>query len=156
RIDRVNFITVGDAQAALVNFMSGQIDVVYKALAFEGARTIQQDWAGKNAGTIEMQANAARFFFVQHRPEYASPTDLLDVRVRKALMYAMDRNELAETAASGAARVVNSTTYPESELGRIVEARAVHYDYDPGRAVALFAEAGWQRGPDGILVKGDQ
>jgi peptide/nickel transport system substrate-binding protein len=68
----------------------------------------------------------------------------------------MDRFELAETVAPGAAVVVNSTTYPDSALGRIVEARAVRYDYDPSRASALLAEAGWQRGGDGALTKGGE
>jgi peptide/nickel transport system substrate-binding protein len=52
--------------------------------------------------------------------------------------------------------VVNSTTYPDSALGRAVEARAVRYDYDPARAAALLAEAGWQKGPDGMLSKGSE
>src|SRR5206468_6722101 len=72
---------------------------------------------------------------------------------RKALMHAMDRTELAETAAAGAAHVVNSTTYPESALGRVVEARAIRYDPDSARAEALFAEAGWSKGEDGMLTK---
>src|SRR5205085_11235628 len=71
----------------------------------------------------------------------------------KALMYGMDRNELAETVAPGAAVVVNSTTYPESTLGRAVEARALRYDYDLARATTLLAEAGWQKGADGMLSK---
>jgi peptide/nickel transport system substrate-binding protein len=65
----------------------------------------------------------------------------------------MDRNELAETVAPGAAQVINSTTYPDSALGRIVEDRAIRYDYDPARAAALLAEAGWERGADGMLSK---
>jgi peptide/nickel transport system substrate-binding protein len=68
-------------------------------------------------------------------------------------MYGMDRTELAEAVAPGAAQVVTSTTYPDSALGRIVEARAVRYDYDPARAAAMLGEAGWQRGADGMLSK---
>jgi len=78
------------------------------------------------------------------------------VRVRRALMYAMDRTDLAETAAAGAAQAVNSTTYPDSALGQVVEGRAIRYEFDPTRAAALFAEAGWQKGADGILTKGGE
>jgi peptide/nickel transport system substrate-binding protein len=127
----------------------------YWASSYEGARIIQQEWAKSGEGTVEMQANNARHLLPQLRPEFAPPF-LLDVRVRKALMYAMDRNELAETAAAGAAQVVNSTTYPDSALGRLVEQRAIQYDPDPARAAGLLADAGWQKGDDGILTRGNE
>jgi peptide/nickel transport system substrate-binding protein len=153
KIDRVIFSLIPDAQAALANVLSGQVDVAYWTISYEGARIIQQEWTKSNGGTVEMQANNARHLLPQLRPEYARPGDLLDVRVRRALMYAMNRADLAETAAAGAAQVVNSTTYPDSALGQIVEARAIRYEYDPARAAALFAEAGWQKGADGVLTK---
>src|SRR5205823_2325685 len=108
------------------------------------------------AGTVEMQPNNARHLLPQFRVEYAAPRDLLDVRVRKALMYAMNRPDLAEAAAAGAAQVVTSTTHPDSALGRVVEQQATRYDYDPARAAALFAEAGWEKGADGMLTKGGE
>ena len=37
-----------------------------------------------------------------------------------------------------------------------MEARAIRYDFDPARAEALFAEAGWQKGSDGVLTKGGE
>jgi ABC-type transport system substrate-binding protein len=55
---------------------------------------------------VGTQANNARHLFPQLRPDYASPRDLTDVRIRKALMYAMDRTESAETAAADSAQVV--------------------------------------------------
>jgi peptide/nickel transport system substrate-binding protein len=155
-IDRVTFETIADYQAALVNVLAGQVDVGYWAVSFEGARIIQQEWAKTDGGSVDWQANNARHFLPQLRPDSASPRDLTDVRVRKALMYAMDRAELAETAATGAALVVNSTTYPDSVLGQLVEQRAVRYEYDPARAAAVLAEVGWQKGTDGFLTKGGE
>src|SRR5205823_3763064 len=82
--------------------------------------------------------------------------DLLDVRFRRALFHGVDRSEIAETAAAGAAHVINSTTHPDSALGKAVEGRAIHYNYDPAQAQALLAEMGWQKDADGILVKDRQ
>jgi len=155
KIDRVQFSIVTDANAALTSVLAGQVDIGFWAINYEGAKVLQSQW-GANGGTVEMQSNNARHVLPQFRPDYASPGDLLDVRVRRALLYAMDRSELAETAAAGAARPTNSTTYPESDLGRVVEAAAPRYDFDQARAAALFAEAGWQRGADGILTKGGE
>ncbi|HZT05467.1 MAG TPA: peptide ABC transporter substrate-binding protein [Chloroflexota bacterium] len=153
KIDRVTFTIIRDTQAALANMLAGRIDIAYWTISNEGARIIAQEWSKAGGGTVEMQPNNARHLLPQLRPDYATPRDLTDVRVRKALMYAMDRAELAETAAPGAAEVVNSTTYPDSALGKVVEERAIHYDPDPARAQALFAETGWQKGPDGMLTK---
>ena len=155
QIDRVTFTIIPDASTALTNVMAGQVDIAYWAINYEGARVLQNEWkAGE--GVVEMQPNNARHLLPQFRSEYASPRDLLDVRVRRALMHAMDRTDLAEAAAAGAARVINSTTYPDSALGRAVEARAAPYSFDPARAAALFAEAGWQKDGDGMLTKGGE
>jgi peptide/nickel transport system substrate-binding protein len=153
KIDRVNFSFIQDTRTALANLMAGQVDIMWRVPSYDGARIVAQEWARTGEGTVDVQANTARHLLPQLRPEHAMPRDLTDVRVRKALMYGMDRTELAEAVASGAAVVINSTTYPESALGRAVEGRAVRYQYDPARAAALLAETGWQKGPDGMLVK---
>lgn len=155
KIDRVNFSIIPDTGTALTSALAGQTDIGFWAINYEGAKVLQNEWKG-TGGTVEMQANNARHVLPQFRPEAASPHDLLDLRVRKALMYSMNRAELAETAAAGAAQVTNSTTYPDSALGRAVEAAAPHYEFDQARAAALFAEAGWQKGADGILTKGGE
>ena len=153
KIDRVTFAFIQDTRTALANLMAGQVDIMWRVPSYDGARIVAQEWARTGEGNMEIQANTARHLLPQLRPDYAAPRDLTDVRVRKALMYGMDRDELAETVAPGAAEVVNSTTYPNSALGRTVEARAVRYDYDPARAAALLAEAGWPKRADGTLSK---
>jgi len=157
KLDRITFVSIGDSQTALANLLAGQVQVAYWAISYDGARIVQQQWAeprgSSSGGTVEMQANNARHLLPQLRADYASPHDLLDVRVRKALMYAMNRADLADAAAAGAAQVVNSTTYPDSALGRVVDQQAPQYAYDPTRAAAMLADAGWQKGADGILTK---
>ena len=154
-IDQVVFSIIPDPSTALTNVLAGQVDVSFWAISYEGAKVLQQQWSG-TGGTVEMQSNNARHILPQFRPDLVAPKDLLDVRFRKALMYAMDRNEVAETAAAGAARVINSTTYPDSALGKVVEAAAPRHDFDPTQAQALLAEVGWQKGPDGTLSKNGQ
>jgi peptide/nickel transport system substrate-binding protein len=156
RIDRITFVSIRDNQAALANLLAGQVDISYWAISYEGARIVQQEWSRTGGGTVEMQPNNARHLLSQFRPDYATPRDLTDVRVRKALMYAMNRPELAEAAAAEVAQVVDSTTYPDSALGRRVEQRSIHYDFDPARAIALLADAGWHQGGDGLLTKGGE
>jgi peptide/nickel transport system substrate-binding protein len=87
--------------------------------------------------------------FNLRRPMFA------DVRVRRALTYAIDRatllaklrynlGELADT-------FVDPTLYPFAQTKTVV-----HYGYDVAKAKALLDAAGWQVGPDGVRVKNGQ
>jgi peptide/nickel transport system substrate-binding protein len=154
-IDQVVFSIIPDPSTALTNVLAGQVDVSFWAISYEGARVLSQQWS-TSGGSVEMQSNNARHLLPQFRPDIVAQRDLLDVRFRKALLYALDREEVAETAAAGAARVINSTTYPDSALGKVVEAAAPKYDLDPARAQALLGELGWQKDSDGILTKNGQ
>ena len=63
-------------------------------------------------------------------------TPLADVRVRQALAYAIDVDTIIEALYDGMARKAVSFTEPEGE-------EYPSYDYDPVKAKALLAEAGW-------------
>ncbi len=76
----------------------------------------------------------------------------VDVPVRQALLYALDRQLIAEEIFFGYASQANGTQHPlsiaydESRVNTI-------YDYDPERARSLLEEAGWAEGDDGIRQK---
>jgi peptide/nickel transport system substrate-binding protein len=90
------------------------------------------------------------------RPEYADPSDLLNREVRRALMHAMNREEITEAASPGAVMVVDADGVPGTRIGDAIRSRAVHYDYDPARALTLLDGAGWRRSGEGPLEKGGQ
>ncbi len=71
-----------------------------------------------------------------------------DVRVRQALMFALDRDQMIETAFVGAA--VKATANLAPTLDEWYEPDVAQYDYDPDRAIELLEEAGWVEGDDGI------
>ncbi len=75
---------------------------------------------------------------------------LKDVRVRHALIYALDRQAITDKLFEGRQPVANSFVNP---LDRIHAKDTPKYAHDPARAAALLDAAGWQkRGPDGIRV----
>jgi peptide/nickel transport system substrate-binding protein len=73
-----------------------------------------------------------------------------DVRVRKALSYATNRQEIVDTIWKGRAKVYNSVFpydwWPTKQDTTI-------FDNDPEQAAALLDEAGWVVGSDGIREK---
>jgi peptide/nickel transport system substrate-binding protein len=74
-----------------------------------------------------------------------------DVRVRRALVHALDRELYARTILGGLAPVTHGPIQPVSWA---YSDRVAHYAFDPERARALLDEAGWRVQPDGIRARG--
>jgi peptide/nickel transport system substrate-binding protein len=70
-----------------------------------------------------------------------------DVRVRRALVSALDRELYARTILDGLAPVAHGPIQPVSWA---YTDQVVTYAFDPDRARALLDEAGWKPGPGGI------
>jgi peptide/nickel transport system substrate-binding protein len=73
-----------------------------------------------------------------------------DIRTRKAVGHAIDRDLIVETVYQGIGRAAN--TYLSAELGGDKGVSRFAPSYDPDKAKALLAEVGWVMGDDGILV----
>ena len=77
-----------------------------------------------------------------------------DVRVRRAMMHAIDQQAIVDVAYNGFAKVsvglwsdaVEGHT-PKNQMAKLMP------QYDPEQAKKLLSEAGWNPGPDGIRVK---
>ena len=77
---------------------------------------------------------------------------LSDVRVRRALWYALDTRRLIRDVSLG----VNVTGYTDQpDFSWAYNPHVAHYGFDPGRARALLDAAGWKTGADGIRSRGN-
>ncbi|MDK2931059.1 MAG: peptide/nickel transport system substrate-binding protein [Bacillota bacterium] len=77
-----------------------------------------------------------------------------DVRVRQAILYAINRTAINTVVYSGQAQVAHAWITPLHAMRDALADPRVHkYPYDPAKARSLLAEAGWKPGPDGILQK---
>jgi peptide/nickel transport system substrate-binding protein len=76
---------------------------------------------------------------------------LADRRVRQALTHAIDRQEIVDTILEGHAVVAHSPASPVIAWAYADD--VPKFEYDPARARALLAEAGWAPGADGVLTK---
>ena len=78
-----------------------------------------------------------------------------DVRVRRALTYALDRAALLEKVQHGLGELSNTfldpTLFPDAQ-----DPNVMTYPYDPAKANALLEEAGWKMGGDGFRTKNGQ
>lgn len=78
-----------------------------------------------------------------------------DVRVRRALTYAIDRQTMLDKVQHGLGELSNTfmdkTLYPDA-----YDPTVMKYPFDPAKANALLDQAGWVRGRDGIRIKNGQ
>jgi peptide/nickel transport system substrate-binding protein len=78
------------------------------------------------------------------------PNPLLDVRVRRALVHAANRQLIADALFEGKVKVAHSYL-PDMHYAYHESIR--QYEYDPKKAGALLDAAGWKMGADGIREK---
>jgi peptide/nickel transport system substrate-binding protein len=94
---------------------------------------------------LQMTAEYCYWFGFNHRQPFFQ-----DVRVRRALAQAVDRETMVRTLARGYGRTVNSILPPQTPL---YNASLTGHRYDPAGARNLLREAGFAPGPNGILQK---
>jgi len=76
-----------------------------------------------------------------------------DVRVRRAMAYAINRDEMLKALYRGLGTAAQSPVHPSLWQ---YDKNVAGYTYNPAKAKQLLAEAGWTPGPDGVLRKGGQ
>src|SRR5271163_3395231 len=72
---------------------------------------------------------------------------LRDVRIRRAIAYAIDRNTIVSTILRGTGRVATGMLSPENWA---YEGRVTTYSYDPEKARQLLEQAGYKAGRNGM------
>jgi peptide/nickel transport system substrate-binding protein len=85
----------------------------------------------------------------------ASTPPLDDVRVRTALLHAVDRKAILENILEGSAIPARGVLAPSVFGFKDMQLDQL-YPFDRAKAKALLAQAGWTPGPDGVLTKGGQ
>lgn len=158
KIDRVVVRFINDENAVVANIMAGEVHLTMaQALRFEGS-TVLRDHGGFNdaerKGAILLKADSTATAMPQHRPEYQQTSALLDVRVRRALAHASDRNAINDGIYEGQTQVPvpNSWANPDASYYAEVDRAITKYSYDPRRTEQLMGEAGYSRDRDGFFL----
>ncbi|MEA2639987.1 MAG: peptide/nickel transport system substrate-binding protein [Chloroflexota bacterium] len=152
-LDEVLLRFIADDNARVVQTLAGQLDVAAPPVSLSTAATIQQQWQGTGNQVIPQTTTAIINVKPQFRSELARPQNgLQQLNVRKALLHGIDRQQLADIAGNGFAPVTDSWVLPDDPDRAELEAGVPRYPHDLARAQQLLADAGWTKGPDGVLV----
>ncbi len=140
RLEQVTFRFIPDPNAALAALQAGDIDVLGFGLGPESVDAVRRSPSlqlilGETTNDVILALNSSK------KP-YS------DVRIRRAITHAVNKDEIVKGAMFGFGRVLGSNVDPLNPYF-VDMSRAV--PYDPDRAKQLLAEAGYPNGLDAVL-----
>src|SRR5439155_7224580 len=81
-----------------------------------------------------------------------NPPIVADVRFRRALLYAIDRQNMADIFIGPRTTVAHSYVGPDTPGYEAIEPSIIKYPYDPRLATQVIEGLGYHRGPDGFFL----
>jgi peptide/nickel transport system substrate-binding protein len=148
-VDRIIFKFMGDGTSIVANLLAGSLDAAFhNSIGFEESQELRH--AGWN-GTYEYWRGNPRFMQFQQRDWGNLVPAVLDARIRRALLHAIDRSAIVDGLYEGTAKVQHFWLDPSDPAFPAVNGAVTKYEYDPARAQVLLQEAGWTKGSDGFV-----
>src|SRR5439155_7699452 len=140
---------IPDGNTMLANLLSGEIDAnVGRGLTLDQADQLNQRWTD---GKVQYTLTAPIHIWPEMDARWASPAAIRDVRFRRGLLMAINRQEIVDTFTGGRSKIAATAWFaPDDTDYAVVEKSIVQYGFDPRQATQLIGEAGFSRGPDGM------
>lgn len=152
KIDVVHLLVITDQNTLLSNLMAGSLQIApANALVAEAGTESKRRWDASGEGTVHLKESSLRLLVPQLQPSIQVEPTVLDPRVRRAFLHALDREELAEVLSGGRDRAAWSLLSADDVLYPAVKDALRPFAYDPARARAILAEVGWTVATDGSL-----
>lgn len=136
-VDKVVVRIVPDIQTQIADLMSGGVDLVM------GLPRDQADQLAAVPGVAVQSGETMRIVFLQMNTTDKGQPALQDIRVRQAINHAIDRKAISDNLIGAGSTVINAICYA-GQFGCTQDVTS--YDYDPAKAKALLAEAGFASG----------
>ena len=148
KIERMTYKTVEDTNTNLAAVLAGEVDLCMRStVSFDGAMILREQYEKAGKGKVLISPASWTWLSLSRDNPFFS-----DVRVRRALLHAVDREAMVQNIFKGE-KVVSDL--PLSRVRKSYKKALVAstvYKYDPERAKKLLAEAGWKPGADGVLT----
>src|SRR5207249_90578 len=152
KIDRLTIRYIGDVNALVANILAGEVDLIPAGaqLDINQMVAIRQNWDATGGGSTLLNTKSTRTLYLQFRDPTLPWAQ--DLRVRQALLYGLNRDEIVESLLFGLVPRADYYVPPDEPLHQLAEQRGFpKYPYDLARAERLLADAGWTRGPDRVF-----
>ncbi|MBO9467310.1 ABC transporter substrate-binding protein [Tropicibacter sp. R15_0] len=141
-IGKIDIRTIPDFNTQIAEFFNGQLDFLWNVPADQAEKL---DAMGKYQ--VE-NAEAIRIGFISMDASGRADADgpMTNPLVRKAVAHAIDRQAIVDALVKGSSEVVHSAC---AKIQFACEQDVAQYEYNPEKAKALLAEAGY---PDGFEI----
>ncbi len=134
-----------DGEPFTTEDLPGNIELMLgRGISLDQALQVRDQWRD---GRVEIALTNWIVIYPQYL--YTVPQVVRDLRFRRALLYATNRQEMVDTLQSGYSQVAHSVMNPGQPQYQDFEAQIPHYDYDLRSANQLMDELGYRRGADG-------
>ncbi len=147
KIDEIEIRTLPDVNVMVANLLGYSIDVIIgRALTLDHIVTLRD-----RMPDIFYETPLTSFLVVNPQLLYdTTPAVIRDVTFRKAMLHAINRQEMVDTIGYGLVPMAHGVIYPTLAEGKAAEPSAVRYDFDPRRAQQLIESLGMTKGGDGL------
>ncbi|WP_198369316.1 ABC transporter substrate-binding protein [Roseomonas rosulenta] len=133
---------IGDAATELTELLGQRVDWIWNMNPDQIANVNRLPYLQ----ATQQESMRVGFLNLDAAGRSGAGNPMTHLKVRQAVWHAVDRKSIAERLVGGGSRVPDAPCFP-SQFGCNAEA-AVRYDYDPAKARALLAEAGFANGFD--------
>ncbi len=144
-IPRIIHEQIGDPETRTLSILSGRADMVFHI----SNESIPQLKKAKDVVLYTTPASNTQTIYLNLRKPL-----LQDIRVRQALSWGLDREEIVFLGTEGLS--IPLTTWISSNPKYRDHQRDIYTHFDPEKAALLLDEAGWKLGKDGFRHKGNQ
>jgi peptide/nickel transport system substrate-binding protein len=153
RSNRIKLLFVTDPNAAVATLLSGTAHTAdNRIIRLRQGLVLKERWGDGIGGRVMLIPQEVRFSLVQFKPEFVHPAALLDVRVRKALAHAIDKQGLVDGLLEGQGLPADTLVVPQVAYFASLDRALAKYPYEPRSSQQLMEEAGHVRGPEGFFV----
>jgi peptide/nickel transport system substrate-binding protein len=145
KIDELTVKLISDANTLGASLLAGDIDrTLGRSLSLDQAAQIQGRWSGGDVIPFLSSWLAVWPQFLNPNPPVIG-----NVQFRRALLHAIDRQQLVDTLQYGLTSVADSYLAPHDPDYQDTAGGIVRYPYDLRQSAQLIESLGYTKGPDG-------
>ncbi len=148
RVDEIEVKFLWDTTVIVANVLSGAVDFTLgEGLSVEQAMLAREQW---REGRVEVPLETMTGLW----PQFINPDPpaVADVRFRRAMLHALDRQQIVDVFLGGLVPVADSFISPSDPDYSQVQPLVTRYPYDPRMSSELIQSVGYTRGPDNAFV----
>jgi peptide/nickel transport system substrate-binding protein len=147
KVDEVEVRFITDPNTIVASVLAGAIDFTFgRGLSFEQAILMRDQWANGR-----MEVSPSNWIMVWPQFVNPSPSVVGDVRFRRAMVGAIDRQQMVDSFLMGMSSVAHTYLSPTDPDYQEVTQGITRYPYDPRGALQAIEALGYAPGPDGFL-----